>query len=73
VREYLSDGDPERAAVRAGLESQQGLRLINSRLVRAAIAAARYARNDRMNIPQDYVLRRWIEVVEADPREISEH
>lgn len=73
VREYLADGDPERAAERAGMQLAEGVQLLKSDMVRAAICAARYARNDRLNIPQDYVLRRWIEVVEADHREISEH
>lgn len=73
VQEFLADADPERAAMRAGLAPEMGAKLLSGGMVRAAICAARYARNDKLNIPQDYVLRRWIEAVEADHREISEH
>ena len=74
VDEYLIDFDAPAAATRAGAQDPQiGNRLLGQNAVLAAIQIAQAKRNVRVGLQQDYILKRWLAVVEADPRELIEH
>jgi|GEM_PF-2646053 len=73
VDELMIDADPQKAAIRAGLSARMGTSLMSKPHIQAAISTARRLRAARVRVPQDYVLRRWLDIEQADPREIVEH
>lgn len=73
VDEYLIDADVEAAAKRAGFPEYAASKLWSRKEIRASVQIQQRRRNERVEVQQDYVLRRWLQVLEADPRELSEH
>lgn len=77
VAEYLIDLNATQAAIRAGYSArtanEQGARLLAHVSVRAAIVDAQAERARRVEIDQDAVLRRWVTIATADPRELIEY
>lgn len=75
VAEYLIDLNGAAAAVRAGYSPQCARQtaydLLNTPAIADKIADAMDARMKRVEVDQDYVVRRLVEMVEADPRELS--
>lgn len=71
--EFLIDLDPRAAAQRAGLPPEAGSRLLAKPRIQTYIAGQSRRRLTRLEVNQDYVLRRWVQVAEADPRELVEH
>ena len=67
---YVRTADPVKAAEEAGIEN--GLAYVKRKIIAAAISALQYRRQRTLHVEQDYVLRRWLEIERADPREISE-
>lgn len=74
VDEYLCDLNATKAAERAGYSrktaNEQGARLLANVSVRAAIAAAQKARQERTHITADGVLRELSRIVHFDPRKL---
>lgn len=74
VEEYLVDLNATQAAVRAGYSaktaSQQGARLLGNVKVQEAIAMAKAARAERVQVTQDMVLADLLAVASADPNEL---
>ncbi len=74
VEEYLVDLNATQAAVRAGYSaktaSQQGARLLANVKVQEAIAQAKAARAERVQVTQDMVLADLLAVASADPNEL---
>jgi phage terminase small subunit len=70
VQEYLVDLNATAAARRAGYSEQtaeqQGYRLLRNVQVAAAVEAAQKARADRVEVTQDYVLRRLVREAEYE-------
>lgn len=68
VGEYLIDLNATQAAIRAGYSERtaysSGQRLLKSVEVSAAVAAARAARSERVEVTQDYVLRSIVDTME---------
>lgn len=77
VAEYLIDLNATQAAIRAGYSKhtamQQGARLLLNVEVAAAIQAAMDARAKRTEIDADWVLKRLVKIVEADPHELVQY
>lgn len=75
IDELLSHprSDAVEAAERAGYQRREVSALLANRAVRAAVETAKRYRADRMTAQQDHVLRRWAQIVRADPRELVEH
>lgn len=77
VKEYLTDLNATQAAIRAGYSArtanEQGARLLANVSVAAAVAAAKEARSERVDITADMVLQRWWELATADPNAIVSH
>ena len=77
VDEYLLDLNATQASIRAGYSAktaeQQGPRLLGNVGVSLAIQAAQKARADRLRIDADDVLRRWVEIANADPNELIQY
>jgi len=73
--QYLEDADPEKAALRAGCKDPylDGPNFLRRKPVVAAIQAMQSSRAARVETKHDYVLRCWLELLDADHREISEH
>lgn len=65
--------DVHEAAANAGYQRHEVPSLLSSRATRAAVETARRYRAERATVQQDYVLRRWAQLVRADPRELVEH
>lgn len=77
VSEYLVDLNGKQAAIRAGY-SPKGAEVTASKLlshakVAAAVSAAKSKRSERVQIDQDWVLRQWQAIAEADPRELVQY
>lgn len=68
IREYLTSLNATEAAKRAGYSQHsaysQGQRLLKDAEVQKALSAAMKARQDRVELSQDYVLNNLIEIVE---------
>ena len=68
VEEYLIDGNATRAAIAAGYSErtarQAGARLLTKVNIQKAIASAKAARSERVQVTQDYVISRL--VIEAE-------
>lgn len=77
VDEYLIDLNATQAAIRAGYSCKgatvRGAELLANRKVAEAIEAAEAARSERVQVDQDWVLRRWIEIADADPRDLIQY
>lgn len=77
VDEYLIDLNATQAAIRAGYSAktalQQGPRLLGNVGVAEAIAAAQAKRAERTRVEADWVLRQWVEIASADPRELVQY
>lgn len=74
VREYLVDLNATQAAIRAGYSArtaqEQGARLLSNVMVKAALAEAMKAREQRTQVDADYVLRRMVEIDQMDVLDI---
>lgn len=68
VQEYLVDGNATQAAIRAGYSQRgadvQGVRLLGDARIQQAVYEAQQARAQRVQIDQDWVLRRLKEEAE---------
>lgn len=77
VREYLVDLNATQAAMRAGYSAktanEQGARLLANASVKDAVAAAKEARAERLDITADMVLSQWWKLATADPNAIVSH
>lgn len=73
VDEFAALMDVNRAAVRAGFLPQYGHRLLTDPLIQERFAAVARNHAKRAGLEQDYVLNRLRMIVDADPRELSEH
>lgn len=77
VDEYLIDLNATQAAIRAGYSEKTAGAIGNENLTKPeiseAIAAAQKARSERVQVDQDWVLRQWVEIASADPRELIEY
>jgi phage terminase small subunit len=77
VDELLADptADPIAAARRAGAVDPETVARKFGRdpAIQAATSYARRAREERLGIRHDYVLKRWLLLLSADPRELVEH
>lgn len=69
----LTHLDVPSAAIAVGLKVQEAERRLRTPLMCAALQTARHRRNGRLQIDADLVLRKWLLIESADPREISEH
>lgn len=77
VEEYLVDLNGKQAAIRAGY-SRKGAEVTASKLltvpkVAAEIAKGRQEISKRVQIDQDWVLRQWQAIAEADPRDLVQY
>lgn len=74
VKEYLVDLNATKAAIRAGYRGKStrftAHKLLTKHHISIAIEAAKAARNERINIDADYVLRRLIEIDEMNVSDI---
>ena len=77
VDEYLKDLNATQAAIRAGYSaktaSRIGPELLGKTCIKAAIAEQMKAREERTQITQDMVLRRWWELASADVNELIQY
>lgn len=72
IEEYLIDCSATKAAIRAGYpDPDYGYSLIQHPRIKAAITARMGRRADKLEISQDFVLRRWIQLATADARELQ--
>ncbi len=76
VQEYLIDLNGTQAAIRAGYSpdtaQEQSSRLLSNVMVKAGIAAARKAQQERTQITADAVVRELAMIAFADVRELAE-
>lgn len=77
VDEYLVDLNATQAAIRAGYSertaNEQGARLLANVSVQAAIRERMRDREERTEITQDKVLKRWWDIATADPNELVQY
>ncbi len=77
VDEYLIDLNATQAAIRAGYSKKTAGATGNENLTKPeiaeAVAAAQKERAERVRIDADDVLRRWIEIANADPNELIQY
>ena len=77
VDEYLIDLNATQAAIRAGYSAKtaepQASRLLTNVKVSQAVAVAMNARAERLHVDADWVLRRWVEIAQADPNELIQY
>lgn len=77
VDEYLIDLNATQAAIRAGYSRktapQIALQLLHKTSVAEAVAKGQAKRAERVQIDQDWVLRQWQMIAEADPRELVQY
>jgi phage terminase small subunit len=72
--ELLIDCDPGEAALRAGYKKREdGSRLLARPKIHSAVMARFRGRMTRVQIEHDYILKRWLLLESADPRELAEH
>lgn len=73
-REYLIDLNATQAAIRAGYSektsNEQGARLLANVSVQIRISELKAARNDRIDVDADYVLKRLFEIDQMDVLDI---
>lgn len=76
VDEYLIDLNATQAAIRAGYSKRNagklGHQVLSRELVAKAIGVRMQKRAERVEIDQDWVLRKWIAVVQADESELMQ-
>lgn len=69
-------GNIRQAAIKAGFSpqsaSQQASRALNNEKVKACIADLRKLRDERLQLQADDVLKRWVQIADADPNELIE-
>lgn len=73
VEQYMIDCDRVAVAERIGLSLQEVNAQLAKKSVRAALQIGLLNRTRHLGIEQDYILKKWIELLETDHREISEH
>lgn len=77
VDEYLVDLNATQAAIRAGYSprtaNREGCRLLTKADIAQAVATGQAKRAERVQIDQDWVLRQWQDIAEADPRELVQY
>ncbi len=77
VDEYLIDLNATQAAIRAGYSAKTAGAIGNENLTKPeiaeAVAAAKKARSERVRLDADDVLRRWVEIADADPNELIQY
>lgn len=77
VREYLIDLNATQAAIRAGYSKRSAAVIAAETLLNPNVAAelqkAMEARAARTEIDADWVLKRWVRMVEADPNELIQY
>lgn len=77
VDEYLIDLNATKAAVRAGYSEktarQAGAENLSKPVIAQAIEKAIQARSARVEIDQDWVLKRWVEIADTDVRELVQN
>ena len=77
VQEYLIDLNATQAAIRARYSKRtaevQGCRLLRNARVAAAVQKGRAKMAERAQIDQDWVLRQWQAIAEADPRDLVQY
>jgi phage terminase small subunit len=77
VDEYLIDLNATQAAIRSGYSERTadkiGSQLLGKTRVKEAVTNAQKLRADRLHIEADDVLRRWIEIANADPNELIQY
>jgi len=75
VDEYLIDLNATQAAIRAGYSKKgatvRGSELLANRNVADEIALKQGERSERTKIDQDFVLKKWEKLVNADPNELT--
>ena len=75
AREYIIDMNATQAAIRAGYSEKtaysQGQRLLKNVEVQAEIQKCMQKRAERTDITADDVLKRWAELAQADPNELT--
>lgn len=76
VREYMTDWNGTKAAIRAGYSpktaSEQAYQLLQKTSVRDAIQALASVRARRLGIDADEVMRMWAAIIELDANELSQ-
>lgn len=77
VEEYLVDLNATQAAIRAGYSAktanEQGARLLANASVKAAVAEGRKDLSERTQLTQEWVLKRWAEIVQANPNDLIQY
>ena len=77
VEEYLVDLNGTQAAIRAGYSAKtagsQAERLLRNVEIAKAVEAERQKLSERTHITQDWVLKRWAEIVQADPNDLIQY
>lgn len=77
VNEYLKDLNGTQAAIRAGYSAktanEQAAQLLAKLSIQEAIRAAQAARSERTKIDQDWVLKRWAAIADADITRVLEY
>lgn len=77
VDEYLIDLNATQAALRAGYSTKgatvRGSELLANRKVQERLQDAMRARQERTELNQDWVLKQWQAIAEADPRELVQY
>src|ERR1044071_1315394 len=70
VEEFVFDLDERAAGIRAGLPALDGPKLLESKMVQAAIQVAKLRRSTQTEVYANDVLRRWVLLATADAREL---
>jgi len=77
VQEYLIDLNATQAAIRAGYApktaNREGSRLLSNAVIASAVQKGRAKMAERAQIDQDWVLRQWQAIAEADPRDLVQY
>jgi Phage terminase, small subunit len=77
VDEYLIDLNATQAAIRSGYSARTaadiGRQLLRKTPVAEQIQSAQAKRSERVQIDADDVLRRWIEIANADPNDLIQY
>lgn len=77
VQEYLIDLNATQAAIRAGYApktaNREGSRLLSNAVIASAVQKGRAKMAERAQVDQDWVLRQWQAIAEADPRDLVQY
>jgi phage terminase small subunit len=77
VDEYLIDLNATQAAIRSGYSARTaadiGRQLLRKTPVAEQIQSAQARRSERVRIDADDVLRRWVEIANADPNDLIQY